>query len=463
MDTITQRRIACLILKKSDREITRTETLKVAQAALRFTPQIAIRGGNTLFFELTRSKLLYSEQGFRHRMSVLLRRMGLEGTLALGTHPCEALARAHYGEKKALPLQALHFFGNPFYQDPLFHSKVERLLDHFQVLGIDTLESFFKIPTESLVLRFGEDAALLSAHLNQKLEPAWPILSFPKKVEESTDLGFGDFEGSQFGLEPLLFSIRGLLDKALVRLRAQSLRASRVLIELDLARYSFFKVHQRRFFIDLCIPQGSVAGLMPLIREKLSHEFGIAPLHAPPQKLRIEILETQPGRGAQRDFFNRKEDEQEALDALLGRLAHELGEAQIFKAKLSNRYLPEKAWEKTHPTEATPHTPPKGFSPKGRVRDFLNRAWTRPSRLLQIPERLLRQGPALLSSSGRAWIIQNLEGPERLSGEWWAESAFDRDYYKVLTHTGEKLWVFLDRAQPSSGPTGQLYLQGYFD
>jgi hypothetical protein len=54
-----------------------------------------------------------------------------------------------------------------------------------------------------------------------------------------------------------------------------------------------------------------------------------------------------------------------------------------------------------------------------------------------------------------------IDGPERLSGEWWNSSyeGFNRDYYRMKTVQGEQLWVFINRK--AKEPT--YYLHGYFD
>jgi protein ImuB len=39
--------------------------------------------------------------------------------------------------------------------------------------------------------------------------------------------------------------------------------------------------------------------------------------------------------------------------------------------------------------------------------------------------------------------VEQLKGPERLSGEWW-EDHYRREYYRVSTIAGDLLWVFYD-------------------
>ena len=48
-------------------------------------------------------------------------------------------------------------------------------------------------------------------------------------------------------------------------------------------------------------------------------------------------------------------------------------------------------------------------------------------------------------------------GPERLCGDWWNESPYGRDYYRVHFEGLGPVWVFRDARD------GRFYLQGMFD
>jgi protein ImuB len=61
----------------------------------------------------------------------------------------------------------------------------------------------------------------------------------------------------------------------------------------------------------------------------------------------------------------------------------------------------------------------------------------------------LRVGP-------RAHEVLGIEGPERLSGEWWA-APYDREYYRVRLADLGDCWVYRD------GTDGRLWLHGFFD
>src|SRR6185312_12543578 len=100
-----------------------------------------------------------------------------------------------------------------------------------------------------------------------------------------------------------------------------------------------------------------------------------------------------------------------------------LGKERVFTAIPENRYLPEKAFSRALKRESR-ESPP----------------WpARPTRLLAHPRPL---GPLVGKLKAAS-----LEGPERLSGEWWDSQyeGFNRDYYRLKTVSGEELWVFVNR------------------
>ncbi|MCM2322655.1 MAG: hypothetical protein NDJ90_05290, partial [Oligoflexia bacterium] len=233
-------------------------------------------------------------------------------------------------------------------------------------------------------------------------------------------------------------------------------RALALEVGLGLEKWSVASEEARRSWrLDFPLPQGSTVGILPILRDRLTHELARKPLDAPVDSLWIEVLETAPGRGAQRDFFSAKEEEDEAVESLVARLLQKLGPSRAFTARPVDRYLPERAYERALETEA--HGSAGG--PPGPARP----APPRPTRLLGVPERIVARGELLQQPAvGKSWRVLAWEGPERLSGEWWREP-FDRDYYRVATESGERLWVFRDRRDRRGASGGALYLHGYFD
>ena len=48
-------------------------------------------------------------------------------------------------------------------------------------------------------------------------------------------------------------------------------------------------------------------------------------------------------------------------------------------------------------------------------------------------------------------------GPERIETGWWRGLHVQRDYYRVLTDTGRRAWIFRRR------DTNEWFLHGWFD
>jgi protein ImuB len=456
-------RVACVLFSE------RLEDAAVrafAEACFRFSPQIAIRAGEAIFIEIGASRRLFSEQGLEARVKVLARRMLRKPVqVAVADSAAEALASARYPEfattrdLKRLPLAALHDYAHPFLWDPDLEKRVLRIICILESLGITNLGGFATLPRASLASRLGKEAVSLMARVWGDLEIAWPGFHPLPSITERDEVRDPEAHGLCYNLEGCVFVLRPLVDRAMARLRG---RGERVLIvEVRFGMSS----GPRGWLIEFALPQGSASGMIPIIHEKLAHELRRAPLGGPVEWMELEVIESVPGSGPQKDFFSRKEEEREAWDALVARLSERLGKERVFVAFPRERYLPEKAYLRrttTMPIITDSRSGPVlkiGRSPE--MSDWV----PRPARVLKQPEPLLKEGRALKTLGGRQWKAVSWEGPERLSGEWWKDSEFEgfsRDYYRVITEGGEQLWVFVNKkAHGSKAPS--FFLHGYFD
>jgi protein ImuB len=160
------------------------------------------------------------------------------------------------------------------------------------------------------------------------------------------------------------------------------------------------------------------------------------------KELEVEVLKTAPGKQRQTDFFSKKEEEQEEFQSLISRLIDKMGMDRAFFASPVESYFPERSWRKSleQPSSLTPSIP------------------TRPLRILGHPRPLRKiENYFLATGKGRSkrWKAVEVEGPERLSGEWWFSDQ-ERDYFTVQTESGERLWIFKTQAQ-------EYFLHGIFD
>ncbi|MBI3557020.1 MAG: hypothetical protein HY074_12210 [Deltaproteobacteria bacterium] len=434
--------------------------MELAEACYRFSPQIAVReaepprepGGKStsaIFLEIGKCTNLYSENTLFLRLAVLVQRFGVVAQIGLADDVPTALAMARFGlkQKDKLPLEALFDYASPFKYDDAVHKKILGMIVTMRMLGLEKLDDFAKLATRQLASRFGSDGVELSMRIQKKSILAWPRFTPAEKIIEKVELHeLAEFQ-SCTDLEPLLFILKSAADRAMARLRGRAQRVSTLHLLLDLEK------GQREWKIELPVPQGSTSGLLPILRERLNHDFAKAPLEKSIVRVSLTVLETVPSHRGQRDLFQTTGDANEAWDALVGRLCQRLGKDKAFVANLAEDYLPERAWQRALealdklPTEIPP----------------------RPARVLKKPVPLHKEGIFLVPSMKRGtvpkkapkkWRIAEWHGPERISVEWWMDpqlQGFNRDYYRLVTEGGDQLWVFSVPAR------GDYYLHGYFD
>jgi protein ImuB len=437
-------RVLCLYFSGNSR----SEILRVAEACLRWTPQIAV-SDEAIFLEVGRCRGIYSESALALRLKALARRFECSFQIAFAEDAPRALALARLNAAHAeLPVEALADYSNPFGSNPEDLRLVRDMTQTLLKLGVETIPMFLALPARSLPSRFGKLGLLLHQRIREAASIPWPRFMPPERVIEKAQFEIGQ---PFHDLEPLIFSLKPVMDRAMARLKGRGERVTSLRIRLRLERYSNLSQEEasRTWKLDLALPQGSSVGLLPLIRERLGFDLSQKPLPSPVTDLEFEVLETAPGVGAQRDFFDAREEEVEAWNSLIARLAEKLGEGKVFLADPVERYLPEKTWVKR--TELSLEA---RESARTGIQDVLPE---RPLRVLQSPVPLHKSGGVLrLSDSSRRWRVLQAEGPEILSGEWWFRQ-FQRSYFKLATDSGEHLWVFQTPASET------LYLHGYFD
>jgi len=449
-----EKRIACLLIGST---LPEGSLEALAEASMRWSPQVALRSGEAVFIEIGGSRNLFSEESFIAKMRVLASRFDAHSVrIAIADTAGAALALARHSVPRidSLPLESFVDFLNPFATlDPDLKRPLEKMLHALRSLGLSKIGEFTSIPVSEITPRFGKQACEIHAAVRGRMEPAWEGFHPPERILETIEAVAGGQNGEICAdLESLIFILKAPVDRAMARLRGRAQRAARVSVTFELELWSTIESPEREFSVSLALPQGASAGLLPILQERLMRSLEKEPLGSPVRKIRFEVLETVPGRDAQRDFFSRKEEEDENWDALVARLSERFGKERVFVAETVSRYLPEKAYAHAdlHSRAARSQ---KAAGPQLHLR---------PSRILKSPERLLRSGRTLglPHPDGKTlranWQATTWEGPERLSGEWWSEEdRFERDYYRVTSERGEQLWVYV------SGEA--VYLHGYFD
>ncbi len=298
-------------------------------------------------------------------------------------------------------------------------------------LGIDTIGELANLPRPALSRRFGPCVLLrLDQALGRVAEPVVPDrplpvfavrLSLPEPIGLVTDV--------LAGVERILPRLCATLRHAGVAARTLTLTLRRVdresaTVELRLAR-----------------PMVNAARILPLFRhgvEQVDAGFGI-------EQLRIEATVTEPAPPEQTGNFAAEA----SLEDLVTRLGTRLGLEAIERFQPVDTHIPERSFVRV----------PFAFSTTPQD-------WpARPDRplILFAPEPIGHAGshpPAGFSWRRMTFTTGRATGPERIAPEWWEDDPAwgrgTRDYWKIDTLEGRRLWLFHTPVAPA------WFVQGEF-
>ena len=90
-------RVACLYFEQNSSGDSRSEILRMAEACLRWTPQIAV-SDVAIFLEIGRCRGLYQEGALALKLRALAKRFGCEIKLAFAEDAPRALALARFAK-----------------------------------------------------------------------------------------------------------------------------------------------------------------------------------------------------------------------------------------------------------------------------------------------------------------------------------------------------------------------------
>lgn len=314
-------------------------------------------------------------------------------------------------------------------------------------LGIRRVEDLSGQPRAALARRFGK---LLVQRLDQAMgvepepiSPARPPMRFAVRLTLPDPIGLED-------------DIAAALDRLLPRLsetlRAKGRGARRV-------QMSCFRADHTMQWIEvgLARPSADPDRIRPLLRLKLTEMdagFGIDCVRL--EATVTEPLHAQQHRGhmdAAQDVASRLSNNT-GLDDLIGRVGARIGLETITRLHPADSHIPEKtskvmaaAWSEPVHDWPAPQTP----------RPLL--LW-RPE-IVTAPER--PEPPLAFRWRGRSFETRAASGPERIAPEWWLDEpdwrSGVRDYWRVSTQSGEKLWLYFAHG---AGLSAGWFCQGSF-
>lgn len=315
-----------------------------------------------------------------------------------------------------------------------------------QELNITKIEHLINLPPKALRTRFDRELVL---RLNQALGiEQETILAVP--FVSSLRVG-RNFEGAITQLEALQQSAQLLLTQLLLQVADQSLKISRLIIELKTVEAPTLCKE-----IPLSLPSREQSHLSKLLKthiERLSMGAGVESiaLHVPATQ-HIESHGTAFIASAKQDSFQSKDPYQDSeLAKLVDSLYEQLGEHNVLQVAPTESHIPEKSISYVSLVERM-RNGQRHSQPRGSASQRLVQA-DRPSMLFYQPREI--RAMAVLPDTPPFWLkwqqqthqIRSGIGPERIAPEWWGNSnqLFEtRDYFKVQIPNGLWLWIFRD-------------------
>lgn len=440
-----------LDLGEADFSADRAALLALARWCNRFSPWTTPDGDDGIALDISGCAHLFGgERALAMAMIERLARRGITGRVAIADHLGAAWAVAHGGPEICaivppgaarvaladLPVTALR----------LDLSAAELLVQ----LGLRRIGDLYALPRAALVARCG-------ARMVQRLDQALGLMSEPLSplVPASAYWSHRSFVEPLVRPEDLAAASRVLIAD-LCRDLAVAGQGARQLI------LAFYRVDGRveEERIGTAMPTRDPYHLWRLFEERLPlldpglgvedmalFATRVEPLASSQHRFGGTIALAESGAGlaaAEAD-----------LAALVDHLSQRLGVAAVARLQSHQSHVPERA---VRFLSAFHHAAVKAPWQPGRLR---------PIRLLPRPEPIEAIAPVpddpplQFRWRRRVHRLRSADGPERLSGEWWRESAPLRDYYRVEDEEGRRFWLY--RAglyRPETRP--QWFLHGFF-
>ena len=419
-------------------EIDSDRLTKLVEWCDHYSPLVAKDGQDGIILDITGCTHLFGGEGpLLLGIQRRLHRMGIECHGAIADTWGVAWALARYGNRYIVHGEAAVAALDPM---PVEALRIpEEIVLELRRLGILTIAALRKIPRRSLAARFGSTLLWrMDQAFRQAEEPLTPWRP-PAPYRAYRDLA--EPVSTVHCVEHVL---RDLLNEICERLKKNYLGA----------RYLDFACYRVDGTVDRCEvrtskPTRSISHLMKLFGDRLHalrSDFGF-------ETFILSVRDHEALNPAQLNIAQGSPiEEEETFDALVDRLGMRLGFQNVNRIQVCESYLPEYAVQLR---PATASVVANAEWPAYRVR---------PIRLIDPPMSievsiLIPGGlPVQFLIGQQPHRIVRLEGPERLTTEWWREPRArwgTRDYYRIEDDKGFRFWIFCDASE-------HWFLHGHF-
>ncbi len=331
----------------------------------------------------------------------------------------------------------------------------EEVLLSLRDVGIRTVEQLASLPTSALVGRYG--AAVASAHARARGVAAPSPLPLPPPREESAFRI--DFPDPVDVLEAVLFVLNGLVRDLVGSVDRAGRAVVRVQVRLRLEE------GEHVLPVRLGQPTRGHERLFRLLRARLER----VQLGSPVLGVTLEVLEAVAFTPVQPGLLDRAQAA-EPLPELCARLQDVLGAEAVCVPAPVDTWRPEASWVAVPWGQEPPKPPPTAVLPDPAApHEPAEPARPRPAVLLAEPTAL--RVAAAPSGRPRALLLERewtpldpVEGPERISGDWWQDGGWARDYWRVGLPDGRRAWIYRQASSEEATPLAQRwFLHGWLD
>jgi len=306
----------------------------------------------------------------------------------------------------------------------------EEMLETLDAWGIRDLQQLAQLPESGIAERFGEAGVhlqrLAQGAIHRPLRAYQPDVTYDERIELDHPVEL---------LEPLLFLIARMLGEQCEKLEAHGMAAGEVSIRLELDDNS---EHERT--LRLPVPMRESKSLLKLLQMDLEG-------HTPQAATRALAVSVKPvlPRTVQNGIFLPLAPAPDKLELTLARIRGIVGEQNVGVPELIDTHHP-------HPYRLKPDQPQMTTAPSPENRQAFR--YFRPPLTANIEFHQNR--PVRLAASGIHEKILNVSGPWRTSGNWWTQSAWNRDEWDVTLASGALYRVYQE-------PDQRWFIEGSYD
>lgn len=440
---------ADLVIRPASPDLLRAAQAALCDAAASVSPRIEDSSGRVYLDLEGLGALFESEAQLANDLARRAARLGLEAQVGVaGSKVAAYLAACRGGGVTVIPLgEEWHFLA------PVPVQLLEpgpQLTVTLQRWGIRTIGDLAALPTRAVGTRLGpEGIALVRRARGEDDHPLVPR-SVPPHFEESVEL-----EDAIEMLEPLLFILRGLLDRLTARLALRGWICGDLCLSLRLATRG-----RDDRTIAVAAPNNELKALLALARLHLETHPPAAAIEA----VRIVAIPERL-RAAQLDLFRPNGPAPARLAVTLARLNALCGPDRVGTPVVAESHRPEAYGMVGFAVESRQSRVEREKMTGSFLSTLDSQLSTRPIplalRALRPPQAVEvfceRDRPEFVRGDGLAGRVVQTAGPWRVQGEWWHDPPYTRDYYDAQLSDGGVYRLYCDLT------TRNWFVDGVYD